>query len=167
MAITSRKFLIDADVLIDFQNSDFSVLREVNQFVGKICSLREILEEVEGLKLEDCNQVNLEIIKPKEYVADKAKIKRGRLSENDRLNLYTALDSDFVLVTNDSDLQRACKESNVKTIRGLRLLINLIENSKIPAQDIIEIAEKIHKSNSIHISREIFNAFSDEVKKCS
>ncbi len=67
-------------------------------------------------------------------------------------------------MTNDSDLLKAYKENNVKTLRGLRLLIILSEKSNIPVQDIIQIAEEIHKSNSIHISREIFDAFCNEVK---
>ncbi len=63
MAIITKKFLIDADVLIDFQNSDFSVLREVSQFVGNIYSLREIREEVGGLTFEDNYQVGLKKMK--------------------------------------------------------------------------------------------------------
>ena len=167
MAILTKRFLIDADVLIDFQNSNFSVLQAVNQFIGNIYSLREIREEVIGLTFEDCHQVGLNIIKPKEHVKVQAKITRGKLSENDRLNLYTAIDSDFVLVTNDSDLLRACKENKVKALRGLRLLIILFKKSNIPVQDIIQIAEEIHKSNPIHISKEIFDSFCDEVKLCS
>ena len=74
----------------------------------------------------------------------------------------------MAIITNkfliDANPLRVCKENKVKTLRGLRLLIILSEKSNIPVQDIIQIAEEIHKSNSIHISREIFDAFCNEVK---
>ena len=45
----NRNILFDANALIDFQKTDFSVLGEVRQHLGNLYLLKEIRDEVQGL----------------------------------------------------------------------------------------------------------------------
>ena len=117
-----------------------------------------------GLRVRDCHQVGLEIISPKSHIRKKAKQPWGELSEPDRLSLFTAIDSAFVLVTNDNELRQVCKENDVRTLRGLRLLINLVEVSGYPVKNVKKIVDKIHENNPIHINSKIVNDFYKELE---
>ena len=60
------KLIVDANVLIDFFNSDFSILKEVNRYVGQILVPdRLLVNELPGINLQDCQQVGIKIITPK------------------------------------------------------------------------------------------------------
>ena len=53
--------LLDADVLIDYFGSNFSVLSDVRQNIGEIFTTTKVFEEVGGLDIQVCQQVGLEI----------------------------------------------------------------------------------------------------------
>ena len=53
----NRNILFDANALIDFQKTDFSVLGEVRQHLGNLYLLKEIRDEVQGLTQKDCRSV--------------------------------------------------------------------------------------------------------------
>ena len=143
-----ERLLLDANVLIDFQDSDFSVLRDVKENVAEIFVLRYIFEkEIPDLTEQICNKVGLVIIQPKKSVIEESEIKIGQLSTGDRLNLFTALDSEFSLVTNDKKLRKVCEERKGKVIWGLQLLVILVENSEYSIDDAISIGEKIGENN--------------------
>ena len=144
-----ESLLLDANVLIDFQDSDFSVLRDVKENVAEIFVLRYIFEkEIPDLTEQICNKVGLVIIQPKKSVIEESEIKIGQLSTGDRLNLFTALDSEFSLVTNDKKLRKVCEERNGKVIWGLQLLVILVENSEYSIDDAISIGKKIGENNA-------------------
>ena len=46
--------LADADVLIDYRNSDLTVLKEVGKHVGRLAVLSETLKEVRGVTKKTC-----------------------------------------------------------------------------------------------------------------
>ena len=165
MTKISDALLFDADVLIDFQNSDFTILSEVSKYIGDIYTTSRVVKEVDGLDLELCQQVGLEVIIPERRIVKLADRKIGQLSKSDRISLLTAVDLGLNLVTNDSDFRKACKKRSVRTIRGLRLLLNLVEKSDYPIKNIKEIVEMIQESNYIHISSEIVDEFYKELEK--
>ena len=115
------KLIVDANVLIDYFNSDFSILKEVNRYVGQILVPdRLLVYEVPGINLQDCQQVGIKIITPKKNISKIAEKRIGQLSFIDRLIFHLAKDSKFDVITNDSDLQKICKSHNIKVKRGLR-----------------------------------------------
>ena len=56
-----KVLLMDTDVLIDYQNSDFSVLGLVDKHVGEVYVLTTILNEVDGLNAVDCERGSLHL----------------------------------------------------------------------------------------------------------
>ncbi len=154
----NRNILFDANALIDFQKTDFSVLAEVTQHLGNIYLLKEIRDEVWGLTQKDCRSVDLKVISSKKYIKELAAKPFGGLSLPDRLNLYTSIDSGFSLVTNDVNLRKACKVRQDKIIWGLQLLLILIENSEYSIDDAIKIGKMIGDQNQ-YISKVIVDDF--------
>ena len=154
----NRNILFNANALIDFQKTDFSVLGEVRQHLGNLYLLKEIRDEVQGLTQKDCRSVDLKVISSKDHIKNIANQPYGSLSRPDRLNLYTSIDSGFSLVTNDLNLRKACEERQVKIIWGLQLLLILIEKSDYSINDAIKIGKMIGNKNR-YISEEIVNDF--------
>lgn len=59
-----KVLLMDANVLIDYQKSDFSVLGLVNKHVAEVHVLTTTIEEVDGLEIVDCECIGLKAIEP-------------------------------------------------------------------------------------------------------
>ena len=62
------------------------------------------------------------------------------------------------VVTNDKHLRTACLGLEIKVIRGLQLLIELIKTSDYSIDDANNIGEQIYASNT-YISKEIIDDF--------
>lgn len=108
-----KVLLMDANVLIDYQKSDFSVLGLVNKHVAEVHVLTTIIEEVDGLEIVDCERLGLKAIEPELHQLTRAASKRGQLSFRDHLCLIVASDASFVCVTNDKPLRNACTDEGV------------------------------------------------------
>jgi rRNA-processing protein FCF1 len=154
-----RVLLMDANVLVDYQNSDFSVLGLVNTHVGQVHVLTTIIEEVDGLEIGDCERLGLKAIEPELIQLTRAAGKRGQLSFRDRLCLIVASDANFVCVTNDKPLRSACTDEGVSILWGLEIMSALVSANAMRAADAIRTAEKIHLSNPFHIPRKLVERF--------
>ncbi len=151
--------LIDANVLIDYQKSDFTVLGLANKHVGEVHVLTTILEEVEGLDVVDFERLGLKAVEPELNQLTHAATKRGQLSFRDHLCLLVALESGFICVTNDKPLRRACTEEGVVILWGLEIMTALVRGNEMRAEDAIQTAEKIHLSNPLHVPRKLVDRF--------
>ena len=107
---------MDANVIIDYRKSDFSVLGLVSKHVGDVHVLTTIIEEVDGLEVVDCERIGLKAIEPELDQLTQAATKRGRLSFGDHLCLLVASEAGFVCVTNDKPLRKACAEEGVSIL---------------------------------------------------
>lgn len=163
MSKKPQVLLIDANVLIDYQRSDFSILGLVNRHVCDVHVLTTILNEVDGLDVVDCERLELKVIEPELAQVMRASTRMGQLSFRDRLCLVVASEGGFVCVTNDKALRKACDGEGVATLWGLEIMIPLVRSGAMPAADAISTAEKIHISNPLHISKRILERFSRSV----
>ena len=57
-----NKLLIDANVIIDYQNANMTPLILLNRYVGKVHVLPEIVREVRGLAIADCERYGFVIV---------------------------------------------------------------------------------------------------------
>ncbi|MCK9521503.1 MAG: hypothetical protein M0R76_00465 [Proteobacteria bacterium] len=166
-----KVLLMDANVLIDYQKSDFSVLGLVNKHVAEIHVLTTIIEEVDGLEIVDCERLGLKTIEPELQQLTRAASKHGQLSFHDHLCLIVASDASFVCVTNDKPLRNACTDAGIDILWGLQLMIALVKANAMCAADAIQTAEKIQRCNPLHISSKLVDHFikivSDVEKKRS
>jgi len=151
--------LVDANVLIDCQKSDISVLGLVSRQVGEVHVLTTILDEVDGLKVVDCERLGLKVIEPELNQLIRAATRRGQLSFRDHLCLIVALETGFVCVTNDKPLRKACAEDGVAIMWGLELMTALVRGRAMQAAGAIRTAERIHLGNPPHIPRALVDRF--------
>jgi rRNA-processing protein FCF1 len=152
--------LMDANVLIDYQKSDVSVLGLVNQHVGEVQVLTTILEEVDGLDAGDCERLGLKVVEPELAQVVQASARKGPLSFRDHLCLVVATAGGLVCITNDKALRATCTHAGVTTMWGLEIMVALVRAGAMGAADAISTAEKIHLSNRLHISKKVVDRFS-------
>ena len=67
-----HNLLIDANVLIDYYNADFSIFSLVNEHIASVHILITILEEVKQLTVDDCEKHGLSVISPSFDQLDRA-----------------------------------------------------------------------------------------------
>ena len=54
--------LADADVLIDYRESELAILGLVGQHVGRVAVLPSVLDEVEGVTATECAELGIEVV---------------------------------------------------------------------------------------------------------
>ena len=163
MDIKERNFLFNANVLIDFQKSDFSVLAKIRQQIGNLYLLEDVRAEVPGLTGNDCDLVGLRNISPPSRIKKMTKEPYHGLSREDRLILNTAIDFGFEIATNDTKLRRESERSGVKLIWGLQLLLEFVEKSEFSIDSAKIIGERIVARN-LYMTEKILVEFVEKLE---
>lgn len=162
--MTTKLLLMDANVLIDYRDSDLEVLALVGRHVGSVHVLSTILaEEVPGVGEAECARLGLSVIEPELEQVMRAGATRTRLSFSDHLCLTVAADGGYACVTNDRALRAACDSEKVETIWGLELMTKLVELGILSAPDALTVAWKIHEANPLHITADLIARFESKV----
>lgn len=153
--------LADADVLIDYRQSDFAVLALVVQHVGRVVVLPPVLDEVHGVTATACAEIGIDIVAVEtERLLQAAEIE-SQVSFNDRLCLVMCREHEWTCVTNDSALRRLCERHCVKTRFGLGLLVDLVAAGALTRERAEDIARRIHASNPLHINERVLGRLAD------
>ncbi len=147
--------LADADVLIDYRQSDFSMLALVVQHVGRVVVLPPVLDEVHGVTATACTEIGIEIIEVEtERMLQAAEIE-AQVSFNDRLCLVMCREHEWTCVTNDGALRRLCERHGVGTRFGLGLVVDLVAAGALTREQAEDIARRIHAANPLHINERV------------
>jgi len=88
MASRPTVLLSDANVLIDYRDSDLSILTLVVQHVAPVHVLRDILDEVDGMSLSRCRETGLTVVDVEPEVLLTITALPRRLSRGDRLSFH-------------------------------------------------------------------------------
>ena len=137
--------IVDANVLIDYANTDLSVLTLVNKHIAPIHVPGVVLDEVDQLSEEECENIGLTVLEEPVEILLAAGEKRGALSFEDHVCLLLAKENEWTCVSNDKPLHRACGEEDVAVMWGKDVAL--------------DIAQAIHDSNPKHITPEIIEEF--------
>ena len=155
--------IVDANVLIDYINSDIGVLALVSQHIGSVHVPSVILDEVDGLTDEDCENLGFTVLEESVEILMAAGETRGALSFEDHVCLLLANEYEWTCVSNDKSLHRACEGEGVSVIWGLRLMIELVESGYLDKGAALEVASTIHLTNPRHITPEIIDDFKSKI----
>lgn len=151
--------LADADVLIDYRESDLDVLKEVGRRIGRLAVLSEVLDEVNDLTRRRCASLEIEVVDVEMPILDAAaKMKKG-ISFNDRLCFLVCLERGWTCVTNDRALRRLCRRRDVKVRYGLGLMVDLVRLGVIGRRRATAIARQMQKANPAHINERVLERF--------
>ena len=87
MQATPTVLLADADVLIDYRESELAILNLVVQHMGRVAVVPSVLEEVRGVTAVQCVHLGVEVIEVStDRMLQAAKVESS-VSFNDRLCL--------------------------------------------------------------------------------
>ncbi len=151
--------VVDANVLVDYQAADLTILALVHRHVGKVHIVSTMLAEVDGLEESECERLGLLVVEPTLIQVMNASSPVGRLSFQDRTCLVVCRDNDWTCVSNDRALRRACESVGVTVLWGLELMLDLVRHGHLPAEDASEAAERIHLANPFFMNSAILDAF--------
>ena len=111
--------LADADVLIDYRESELAILELVGRHVGRVAVLSPVLDEVQGLTARECEGIGIAVIEVETERLLRAAEIASRVSFNDRLCLIVCREERWTCVTNDNALRRLCGRHGVEVRYGL------------------------------------------------
>ena len=157
---TPTVLLADADVLIDYCESDLEVLKDVGRRIGRLAVLSEVLDEVRNLTRRKCANLEIEVIDVEMPMLNAAAEMKTGISFNDRLCFLVCLERRWTCVTNDRALRRLCRRRDVKVRYGLGLMVDLVKLGAIDRRRANTIARRMHKANPAHINERVLERFS-------
>src|SRR5258708_7766776 len=143
-----KGLLMDASVLIDFCETDTSVLKLVSDHIGRVHVPTPVLiEEVERVRRKDWSALGIVPVDPPLETALLAAQGRPGLSFYDMLCLLVARDNGWTCVTNDARLRRECAAENVPVLWGLELIALLAESGALTQAAATEVGRAIQEAN--------------------
>jgi predicted nucleic acid-binding protein len=152
-------FILDACVLIDFLDADPGLFQRVARHLGLLIIPSPLLKEVGGADPSFFRKHGVKILDPTMDQLVRAAAKRGGLSFADHLCLLMAQDDGYTCVTNDRALRNACKAEGVEAVRGLKLVLDLVEAGGLSHTEAVEISRTIHRANPMHINEDVLVMF--------
>ena len=159
MAMGQTVLLADADVLIDYRESELDILKLVVQHIGRVVVLASVLDEVRGVTPAQCRQLDIEVVEATTEQLVQASEGESRVSFNDYLCLVICLDEGWTCVTNDGALRRLCEHHGVATRFGLGLMVDLVAVGVLTQKRALAIARQIQASNPLHINESVITRF--------
>ena len=153
--------LTDADVLIDYRESEIKILELVVQHIGRVVVLAPVLDEVQGVTPAQCAQLGIEVVEVETEQLVRATEVESRVSFNDRLCLVACREEGWTCVTNDGALRRLCERHGVTTRFGLGLMVDLVAVGALTRRRAMAVARQIQASNPLHINERVIQRFSE------
>lgn len=137
----------DASVLIDYVDSDMSVLPLISRYVAAIHVLPPVLEEVHRLSEKDAAALGIDVVEPTLSQLFEAQAGKGPTSFQDRLCFVIARDANWSVLTNDTALRNACTSAAIPCVWGMEAIAILVEMKHLSTAEAMEVAEKIARAN--------------------
>lgn len=158
--------IVDANVLIDFCQTDPSVLTLVVRHVGVVNVAEPVLDEVDQLDRLAAEALGIRVVTPDFACFTRAAqlAQRSPLHFQDWVCLLLAEAHHWVCVTNDKRLRAQCQQREVAILWGLELLLRLVAQGALPAGNAVDIAEAIHRTNRRQ-PRKLIDAFIHQALK--
>ena len=157
--------LTDADVLIDYRESEIKILKLVVQHMGRVVVLAPVLDEVQGVTPAQCAQLGIEVVEVETEQLVRATEVESRVSFNDRLCLVACREEGWTCVTNDGALRRLCERHGVATRFGLGLMVDLVAVGALTRRRAMAVARQIQASNPLHINERVIQRFLEALEE--
>lgn len=158
-----QQFIVDADVLIDYCNSDLSVLEALSRRIGRVHIGTPTFDEVTQLTLGEVRDRGFVVVIQDLKIAGEAASRRGGLSFSDHVTLLLAKENSWCCITNEKELRRECEEEGVSVLRGLEPMKILVANRVITAAKAVRTARLIQDSNPAFITADIIGTFERQI----
>jgi len=154
--------LVDANVLIDYANTDPTVLALVARHLGPVHVPKDVVDEVAQFDEDTCDRLGLVVVEGTLEQVLEAGAGGGGLSFPDWMCLILARDEGWTCVTNDGRLRRACSDEGVEVLWGLQLMVKLVAAGELADGDAIAVADAIGATNP-WVSQRVITRFREQV----
>jgi hypothetical protein len=151
--------LADASVLIDYRDTNLSVLTLASAHLGPVRVVYEVLEEVGDFDVELATTLGIEVVDVPTQLLLEIDSLPHRLSRQDRLSYLACRENDWICLTNDRHLRGLCKEGGVRLCWGLEMMVDLVERGALSKEVALRTAQDIHTNNPGHISLDVLERF--------
>ncbi|MBR0226155.1 MAG: hypothetical protein IJL92_08880 [Thermoguttaceae bacterium] len=145
-----KYLVLDSNIVIDYINADETLFSLVSQYVGEVCFVDKMLEEVAELRARsNITELGINLIQAEtsEIVEARNLGRKGRLSTYDWLCLIVTRRLKYCCVTNDKGLINQCQAEGIETIRGGRLIVELCRQGGVTKTRAVEIVNEIATLN--------------------
>lgn len=139
--------IVDASALIDYRESDLSILSRFSQEIQPVYVGKAALAKVRQLSEVDARRNHITIVVPDLELALKAAEIRGPLAYDDHETLLLAKVNDWCCLTNDRALRRECQKERVEVQWGLEPMKILVAQGDLTVARAILIAQEMSKVN--------------------
>ncbi len=155
--------IVDASALIDYCESDLSVLSRFSQTVQPVYVGKAALEKVDQLSESQAHRSHINVVLPNIELALEAAEKRGPLAYDDHETLLLAKSHGWCCLTNDKALRRECRKERVQVQWGLEPMKTLVAQNELTVGRAILIAQKISEVNPF-ITQKIVDVFEQQIR---
>ena len=158
-----RPYIIDANVLIDYCDTDLRILSLLSRHINPVHIARSTFRKVEGLSRSLATSHSLVIHTPDLATVIEATKKRGPLAPDDRETLLLAKKHEWICITNDKPLRRECLLEEVPVLWGLEPMKLLVSRRLLKPTEAIRVARKIADINPGYITADITARFESQI----
>ena len=144
------ELLLDANVMIDLQNSENMQVAELLSKEVPCSIVEHTRAKVTGLSREICSQIGIEVLEPEYEDFVLAKEIRGKvkqLAEDDALTLAVAQRMGHTVISNDTRVVETGRARGIDVQREFFILVFLFNKGVLERDDCMRIAEEIVESN--------------------
>jgi hypothetical protein len=150
--------------LIDFCKVDKTILSVVCEYVGTIHVPSPVLNEVDQISEDEAADLGIVVVEPQLEQVIAAGARRGGLSFEDRLCVIMARDRDWVCVSNDGAVRKACEHENVPALWGLEMMGLAVAAGGLGLHEAERAAWAIHSQNKF-VTKEIVERFIKKARR--
>lgn len=157
--------LTDANILIDYCDTDIEVLVLVSEYLAPVVVPDVVLQEVRGRCRKMVEEAGITVIEtPLSLLSSAADVSR-RLSTQDRVCLEMASTNGWICATNDKVLRNACQTRGVSMVWGLELMVRLVDRGVLSKRKAQNVGRKMHQANPRSITESVLRNFIEELHR--
>ena len=157
--------IADANVLIDYMESDRFILGLMARHVGSLYVAIPVLDKVDQLSAGECERLGITLVDPTTEELVEAGEGRAGLAFDDTVCVIMARDNHWRCVTNDRALRRVCTAEGVGVLWGLEVMLPLVQTGALGAEDACLVANKIQLVNPAFITAKIVSEFESKARR--
>ena len=155
-------FSIDANILIDYLETDGEILSLVSKYLAPIYLADIVAAEVNQFQKINPDTLGITVIETPYTVLSESSDRQVSISIQDFVCMRIAEQRDWACATNDGALRRECKNRGVPVVRGLTLMSLLTRKGILDIDRAKRCAWAIHSCNKM-ISERIVQSFIEEL----
>jgi len=152
-------YLFDACVLRDFLDADAAILGLIEGFLGRVVVLTTTRDSVNGLTIEHCRILHLDLEEPSDEDFGLAAPRIPGLAFDDRLCIEVSQRRGYICVTNDKRARKELESRGVRHLWGLEILLELVRAGAITKARARKVVLAMQKNSPGHFNEDIVALF--------